>query len=80
MGWIADLLKEIPSAARYKFELEQLENENLSLKTENGVLQAKLLAAEEKIKELEKRISDSHKYSDLEKDIEKGGLANTYST
>ena len=25
MGWIADLLKEIPSAARYKSELEAIE-------------------------------------------------------
>ena len=28
MGWIADLLKEIPSAARYKAELETMEKEN----------------------------------------------------
>lgn len=35
MGWIADLLKEIPSAARYKSELEAMEKQNASLKTEN---------------------------------------------
>jgi predicted HTH transcriptional regulator len=48
MGWIADLLKEIPSAARYKSELEtmekslaecqlakkQLESENVNLRQE----------------------------------------------
>ena len=33
MGWIADLLKEIPSAARYKSELEAMEKENASLKS-----------------------------------------------
>lgn len=32
MGWIADLLKEIPSAARYKAELEEMERENAQLK------------------------------------------------
>ncbi len=31
MGWIADLLKEIPSAARYKAELEAMEKENVLL-------------------------------------------------
>ena len=33
MGWIADLLKEIPSAARYKSELEAMEKENAFLKS-----------------------------------------------
>jgi len=32
VGWIADLLKEIPSAARYKAELEEMEGENSQLK------------------------------------------------
>lgn len=34
MGWIADLLKEIPSAARYKSELEAMEKENTRLRKE----------------------------------------------
>lgn len=34
MGWIADLLKEIPSAARYKAELEAMEKENAVLKSQ----------------------------------------------
>lgn len=34
MGWIADLLKEIPSAARYKSELEAMEKENAVLKSQ----------------------------------------------
>jgi len=32
MGWIADLLSEIPSAAKYKIQLEQLSTENITLK------------------------------------------------
>ena len=53
MGWLADLLKEIPSAARYKAELEELASEhdmlqieNKALKTENSDLHAQLVAAE----------------------------------
>ena len=42
MGWIADLLKEIPSAARYKAELELMEKENASLKADNSRLKADL--------------------------------------
>ncbi|MDQ3773960.1 MAG: winged helix-turn-helix transcriptional regulator [Pseudomonadota bacterium] len=42
MGWIADLLKEIPSAARYKSELEAMEKENAALKTKVSVLEARM--------------------------------------
>lgn len=42
MGWIADLLKEIPSAARYKSELEAMEKENTALKRDNARLQEEL--------------------------------------
>ena len=35
MGWIADLLKEIPSAARYKSELEAMEKKVIMLEAEN---------------------------------------------
>ena len=42
MGWIADLLKEIPSAARYKAELEVMEKENTSLKLENSKLREEI--------------------------------------
>ena len=42
MGWLADLLKEIPSAARYKAELEQLAREHTGLKAENATLKAAL--------------------------------------
>jgi DNA-binding MarR family transcriptional regulator len=60
MGWITDLLKEIPSAARYKAELEKLEAEHSILKSENTVLQSKLKTAEEKIGALEQKLSDRH--------------------
>lgn len=40
MGWIADLLKEIPSAARYKSELEAMERENAQLKQKVSVLES----------------------------------------
>jgi len=56
VGWIADLLKEIPSAARYKSDLEVLESEHAALKSENAVLQSKIEAAQEKVRQLEKEI------------------------
>ncbi|WP_295406363.1 hypothetical protein [uncultured Thiocystis sp.] len=40
MGLIADLLKEIPSTARYKAELEAMEKENVSLKAQIAVLRS----------------------------------------
>jgi predicted RNase H-like nuclease (RuvC/YqgF family) len=49
MGWIADLLKEIPSAARYKAELEAMEKENTSLKAENAQLKAQLDTARKEL-------------------------------
>lgn len=49
MGWVADLLKEIPSAARYKAELEEMASEN-------ETLLSKLKAAEEKIRDLEAQL------------------------
>lgn len=42
MGWISDLLKEIPSAARYKSELEAMEKENASLKSEVAKLREEI--------------------------------------
>lgn len=40
MGWIADLLKEIPLSANYKVALEAMEKENGSLKSEKTALKA----------------------------------------
>lgn len=42
MGWIADLLKEIPSAARYKSELEAMENKVKELDAENKKLRQEI--------------------------------------
>jgi hypothetical protein len=49
MGWIADLLKEIPSAAHYKIQLEQLESEFNKLSTENSSLKSKIVTLESNI-------------------------------
>ena len=40
MGWIADILKEIPSAARYKAELEEAERKNAQLKQKIFILES----------------------------------------
>ena len=53
MGWLADLLKEIPSAARYKAELEQLASEHSALKAENKNLRAELQQRAAKIHALQ---------------------------
>lgn len=42
MGWIADLLKEIPSAARYKAELESMERKVIALEAENTSLREEI--------------------------------------
>ena len=42
MGWISDLLKEIPSAARYKSELEAMEKKNAELKSEVAMLREEI--------------------------------------
>lgn len=49
MGWLADLLKEIPSAARYKAEFEQLAREHTALKAENATLKAALEKADDEL-------------------------------
>lgn len=42
MGWIADLLKEVPTAAKFKADLEAMERENASLKAANAALRKEL--------------------------------------
>jgi hypothetical protein len=42
MGWIADLLKEIPTAAKYKADLESMERENASLRSSVTALRTEL--------------------------------------
>ncbi|MFN7086305.1 MAG: hypothetical protein ACK4N4_06735 [Burkholderiales bacterium] len=53
MGWIADLLKEIPSAARYKSELEAMEKQNVSLKSEVAELRQEIQRRDNVVKEQE---------------------------
>lgn len=52
MGWIADLLSEIPSAARYKIQLEQLETENVTLKEQVNTLKSSLEKTTEEVNRL----------------------------
>jgi chromosome segregation ATPase len=59
MGWLADLLEQIPSAAAYKIQLEKLDSEYKILKaehervkSENNDLSAKLEAAHNEIDRL----------------------------
>lgn len=47
MGWVADLLKEIPSAARYKSELEAMEKENAALKSQVSDLRQEIQRRDE---------------------------------
>jgi hypothetical protein len=42
VGWIADLLKEVPAAAKYRAQLDEMEQENRRLKAENGELSEEL--------------------------------------
>ena len=70
MGWIADLLLEIPSAARYKIQLEQMAAENAQLKTKIEICESKLLAAQEIIRHqnetIKQQSTDSHDMSSKE--------------
>ncbi|WP_026840037.1 transcriptional regulator [Citrifermentans bremense] len=59
MGWIADLLKEIPSAARYKAELEEMEKENIALKQKVSTLET---TAENLRQEVQRRDDLIQKY------------------
>jgi DNA-binding MarR family transcriptional regulator len=52
MGWIADLLSEIPSAARYKIQLEQLVAEHSSLEEKNAICKSELGNARKEIQRL----------------------------
>jgi len=49
MGWIADLLKEIPSAARYKAELETMKEENASLKLQVSDLRQEIQRRDDEV-------------------------------
>src|SRR5436190_159754 len=65
MGWLADLLEQIPSAAAYKIQLEKLDSEYKILKaehervkSESSDLQAKLQDARSEIDRLKKEAQE----------------------
>ena len=64
MGWISDLLKEIPSAARYKSELEAIEKENAALKAKVGVLEAEAVNLRQEIQRRDDVIQKEKSHGD----------------
>jgi len=77
MGCIADLLKEIPSAARYKSELEAMEKENAQLKrevsqlkTENKIFKSQVVDLRQEIQRrddiIQKEKSHNNPLSEIE--------------
>jgi predicted nuclease with TOPRIM domain len=69
MGWIADLLKEIPSAARYKAELEEMEGENTKLKQKVLSLQSENDNLRQEIQRRDDIIQKKKSHSNLLDDI-----------
>ena len=66
MGWIADLLKEIPSAARYKSELEAMEKKVITLESENVNLRQEIQRRDNVIR---KEISHSNRLEEIREKI-----------
>ena len=66
MGWIADLLKEIPSAARYKSELEAMEKKVITLESENVNLMQEIQRRDNVIR---KEISHSNRLEEIREKI-----------
>jgi response regulator of citrate/malate metabolism len=58
MGWIADLLEQIPSAAAYKVQLEKLDSDYRIIKAENSDLRVKLANAQSEIDRLKKEAQE----------------------
>jgi len=69
MGWIADLLKEIPSAARYKSELEAMERENVQLKTQIQVCQSEVEKLRQEIQRRDNVIQKEKSHDNLLEEI-----------
>ena len=65
MGWIADLLKEIPSAARYKSELEALatkaENADVASQQREAEYAAGIQTLQGQICSLEEQLASQHR-------------------
>jgi hypothetical protein len=51
-GWLADLLKEIPSAARYMAELEELASSHEKLQAQDRIQKSELEAKDVEIRNL----------------------------
>ena len=66
MGWIADLLQEIPSAARYKSELEAMEKKVITLESENVNLMQEIQRRDNVIR---KEISHSNRLEEIREKI-----------
>ncbi len=65
MGWIADLLKEIPSAARYKAELEEMETQNTELQQKVIFLELELKKLRQEIQRRDDIIQKEKSHNDL---------------
>lgn len=69
MGWIADLLKEIPSAARYKSELEAMERENAQLKAQIQVCQTEVENLRQEVQRRDDIIQKHESHKNLLDDV-----------
>lgn len=75
MGLIADLLKEIPSAARYKAELEAMEKENVSLKSQISILRAENDNLQEEIRRRDDIVKEKESHDKRLDDVKHNLLA-----
>jgi len=65
MGWVADLLREIPLSARYKSELEAMERENAELKAEIRICRATVEDLRQVIKRRDDVAQNEKSHADL---------------
>ena len=72
MGWIADLLQEIPSAARYKSELEALAAKEKNNETLIENLQSEVADQRKEIERLKKELEDCRSNKPLPS-VDRGG-------
>ena len=75
MGWIADLLREIPSAARYKFELEAMEAKVAALEKENANLKSEIAELRQEIQRRDDVVQKKKSHDQNLEEIAEGILA-----
>ncbi|WP_295454619.1 hypothetical protein [uncultured Thiodictyon sp.] len=75
MGLIADLLKEIPSAARYKADLEAMEKESVSLQAQIAVLRSENENLREDIQRRDNIVKEKESHSTRMDDVKHNLLA-----